>query len=129
MDDDAVVKRLVAVFEQAKVVARAAWFGPRNPEMEMPAMDLLMDYALTLGPTGLVDVMTALLAETEKPINSSPDACGHRSAPHGRSRTQSLMLVCKTCGGPAHAREVSPWPERRRWDHGAWLRQRERVEG
>jgi hypothetical protein len=34
------------------------------------------------------------------------------------------VLVCKACSGPACAREVSPWPERRRGDHAAWLRSR-----
>ena len=51
-------------------------------------MDLLMDYALTLGPTGLVDVMTALLAETEKPINRAQMRVAidrHLTAEAGRS--------------------------------------------
>ena len=71
MDDDAVVGRITAVFEQARSLARERGEYVRNPELEMPAMELLMDYALQLEAAGLVDVAAALAATTDKPITEA----------------------------------------------------------
>jgi hypothetical protein len=67
MNEDEISKQIVAVFEQAKELARQRGVA-RNTTMDMPAMDLLLDHALDLGPDGLFDIVTMLAVHDGEPI-------------------------------------------------------------
>ena len=59
--DEPISDQIVSTFVQARELAQA--LSPRghgDVTMEMDAMDLLMDYAIPLGPVGLADVMLLL---------------------------------------------------------------------
>jgi hypothetical protein len=62
-DDDLVVDELVSVFARAQQLLRERKLSGKNVTMEMDAMDLLMDYALLLGPYRLADVLLLLSEE------------------------------------------------------------------
>ena len=57
-EDDKVADELVSVFTQAVGLLRER--GLRSLQMEMEAMDLLMDHMLLLGPEGTADVLSVL---------------------------------------------------------------------
>jgi hypothetical protein len=63
MEED-ITKQIIMVFEQARQLSSLT----RAPRLEEPAMFLLMDHVLDLGAVGLIDVMTTLVAQTNKPI-------------------------------------------------------------
>jgi hypothetical protein len=62
-DRDDATDRLIEVFTQAVQLLRINHGLDSEVQLEMPAMDLLMDYSLTLGPAGLAAVLSNLAEE------------------------------------------------------------------
>jgi hypothetical protein len=74
-NDDNIVDEIVSVFLQARQLAGARRPNGRGVSLEMEANDLLMDYALLLGPTGLAEVMLILEEEqNETPLTVAETA-------------------------------------------------------
>jgi hypothetical protein len=73
MDDDTGARELANVFLQARQLLHSRQPHGRDITMEMDGCDLLMDYALLLGPTGVADVWAILMEEQrgEAPATSS----------------------------------------------------------
>ena len=68
--DDEISNRIVNTFTQARELVRAHCPHGVDVTMEMDAMDLLMDYTIPLGPTGLADVLLLLGREDgPKPVD------------------------------------------------------------
>ena len=79
MNEGETVGQVVHVFTRAIQLAPKRGLG--NVEIELEAMDLLMDYALLLGPEGLADVISVLALE-------------HKGAPITRAQAKLTTSCC-----------------------------------
>jgi hypothetical protein len=59
--DETTANQLTEVFTQALQLFHDRGYG--DVQLEMPAMDLLMDHSLSLGPVGLASVLSILAEE------------------------------------------------------------------
>lgn len=65
---------------------------------------------------------TSFLRKPYTVVEVSDGFSWQAAGPLGYEAFFGRVLVCKACGGPASAGEVSPWPKSRRWYHNDWLR-------
>jgi hypothetical protein len=77
MNEDETADQITSVFSQAVQLVRDRGLGP-EVNLEMKAMDLLLDFVLVLGAEGVADVLTIIALE-------------HGTVPATRSQVKAII--------------------------------------